>query len=113
MMNIKNFRQEIDTLDEILVQTLAKRFDLCKQIAIYKSQVGMPMMQPERVKEVKERCSRIGEKHGLDAEFTRRLYGLIINETCELEDRLMQSFKQENQKPTRSDSLSKPIFSSN
>lgn len=97
MMDINTFRQEIDTLDDVLVQTLAKRFDICRQVAIYKRNVGMPMMQPDRVKAVKKRCSVIGEKHGVNPEFLHRLYGLIINESCKIEDELMQSSKEENQ----------------
>jgi len=96
-MDINTFRQEIDNLDKVIVQTLAKRFDICKQIAIYKFQVGMPMMQPDRVKAVKERCSRLGEQYGVNPEFLHRLYELVINESCELEDRLMQSSLAENQ----------------
>ncbi len=95
MMDIKTFRQEIDTLDQELIQILAQRFDICRQVAIYKRHVGMPMMQPDRVNAVKDRCSKLGEKHGVNPEFLRRLYELIINESCQIEDKLMQSSKEE------------------
>jgi 4-amino-4-deoxychorismate mutase len=96
MKNIEIFRQEIDTLDEELIQILAQRFDICRQVAIYKHHVGMLMMQPDRVNAVKARCSKLGEKHGVNPEFLRRLYELIINESCQIEDKLMQSSQAES-----------------
>ncbi|NEO30224.1 MAG: chorismate mutase [Symploca sp. SIO3C6] len=102
MKDIKYFRQEIDILDETLVKILVKRFDICRQVGIYKKKVGMPVMQPERVKAVKEKCAKLGEKHGINPDFLRQLYELIIFETCQLEEQLFQDFNIREKSATNS-----------
>ena len=47
------------------------------------------MMQPGRVAEVKERCAQMAREHGIDPDFARQLYGLIIDEACRMEDEII------------------------
>ncbi|NRP75781.1 hypothetical protein ILFOPFJJ_06704 [Ensifer psoraleae] len=79
------FRNRINNLDNQLVEILSKRLSICTEVARYKRERGIAMMQPDRVAEVIARCSEFGAKRGLRREFTESLYGLIIGEACELE----------------------------
>ncbi len=45
---------------------------------------GLPAVIPERVAEVRERCAVQAQPHGLEPDFIRRLYTLIIDEACRL-----------------------------
>lgn len=83
---LENFRKELDAIDATLVDTLGRRLELCRRIAAYKREHGIPMMQPHRVELVKKRCAALGEQHGLDARFVIELYTLIIGEACRIED---------------------------
>ena len=47
------------------------------------------MMQPQRIGVAQERAARYGAEHGIDREFLRRLYDLIIEETCRVEERVI------------------------
>ncbi len=47
------------------------------------------MMQPERVKVVRERYLARGAEHDLPQEFSSDLFDLLIATTCRLEDELM------------------------
>jgi chorismate mutase len=91
-MDLNTLRADIDAIDNEIVAFVARRLDVCRKVALVKSQVGTPMMQPGRVKEVKERCAEIGRERGLRPEFVSQLYDLIIGETCAMEDRLMQEY---------------------
>ena len=83
------FRDRINRLDAQLMDTLGQRLAVCEEVAHYKRAHGIPMMQPERVEEVKERCSALGAEKGLRPEFVRELYGQIIGEACILEDKII------------------------
>lgn len=80
------FRDRLNVLDEQLIDILAERFGICREVAKYKKLHGVAMMQPARVEEVKNRNAAMGEKKGVDPRFVKDLYTLIIGEACRLED---------------------------
>ncbi|MCA6221499.1 chorismate mutase [Photorhabdus antumapuensis] len=86
MNALTEFRKKINDLDHKLVAILAKRLDICREVAIYKLGNSVPVMQPNRVLEVKRRNSEIGRDLGLNPEFVMELYDLVIKEACRLEE---------------------------
>lgn len=86
---LREFRSQLNDLDEELIRLLGARYEVCRSVAIHKSEQGIPMMQAERVEEVKERCARLGAAHRIPREFMRELYSLIIQESCRLEDEII------------------------
>jgi chorismate mutase len=93
------FRRDINALDEQIVRLLAGRFDICREVAHYKREHGIPMMQPSRVAEVKERCARMAAEHGMNPDFARHLYGLIIDEACRMEDDIIDGAEPQSATP--------------
>ncbi|MER7664248.1 MULTISPECIES: chorismate mutase family protein [unclassified Streptomyces] len=85
-VGLAGLRAELDLVDATLLDNLKSRIDLCVRIAEYKREHGVPMMQPHRIGVVQERAARYGAEHGIDGTFLRRLYDLIIEETCRVED---------------------------
>ncbi|MGE5283112.1 MAG: cytochrome P450 [Chloroflexota bacterium] len=83
------FRQRLDPIDEQVSRLLGERFQICREVAEYKSEHGIPMMQPERVAEVRERYLARGGEAGLPEDFSAALFELLIGATCKLEDELM------------------------
>ncbi|HEY8373614.1 MAG TPA: chorismate mutase family protein [Pseudonocardiaceae bacterium] len=83
---LAGLREELDRIDEQLLDVLRARLDCCVRIARYKREHSVPMMQPHRIAVVHEHAARYGAKHGIDQAFLRRLYELIIEETCRVED---------------------------
>jgi chorismate mutase-like protein len=83
------FRHRLDEIDRQLTTLLAERFRVCAEVARYKKQHGIPMMQPDRVEAVKQRCAKLGAEKGLRPDFVRTLYSCIIQEACELEDAII------------------------
>ncbi|HXR61081.1 MAG TPA: chorismate mutase [Solirubrobacterales bacterium] len=86
---LEPFRRRLDEIDEGIAELLGERLDICREVAVYKSEHQIPMMQPDRVKIVRERYLSRGVEAGLPAEFCSELFELLIATTCKLEDELM------------------------
>ena len=84
--NLEALRVKLDGIDENLLDTLRARIKCCIEIAEFKRQNAVPMMQPHRIGIVQQRAAAYGEKHGIDQRFLRRLYDVIIEETCRVEN---------------------------
>lgn len=85
------FRNRLNKIDARLIAMLGERYDICRAVAHHKRTAGIPMMQSARVDEVKERCAELGESHDVDPQFIRDLYTLIIDESCRIEDEIIDS----------------------
>jgi len=90
MSGLEAFRERLDPIDEEIARLLGERFEICREVARYKSERGIPMMQPERVAEVRGRYLTRGAEADLPADFTAALFDLLIAATCKLEDELME-----------------------
>lgn len=88
------FRSRLDEIDDGIARLLGERLDICREVARHKSEHGIPMMQPERVQAVRERYLQRGAEAQLPADFTARLFELLIETTCRLEDELMQAERE-------------------
>ncbi|HVR05608.1 MAG TPA: chorismate mutase, partial [Solirubrobacteraceae bacterium] len=78
MSGLEPFRLRLDAIDEQIARLLGERFDICREIAQYKSEHQIPMMQPGRVAEVRARYLARGEQVKLPADFTAALFELLI-----------------------------------
>jgi chorismate mutase len=86
---LEPFRRRLDEIDDGIARLLGERFQICREVARHKSEHGIPMMQPERVVEVRERYLARGADADLPAEFSADLFELLIAATCKMEDELM------------------------
>jgi 4-amino-4-deoxychorismate mutase len=94
------FRRRLDELDEQIAKLLGERFDVCRRIALHKREHHIPMMQPDRVVQVRQRYLDRGAEVGLPADFVESLFELLIGATCKLEDELIDS-REPPQAPAR------------
>jgi chorismate mutase-like protein len=90
MSGLEKFRERLDPIDAEIARLLGERFQICREVARYKSEHGIPMMQPERVAQVRARYLERGAAVGLPEDFTAELFELLIGATCKLEDELME-----------------------
>jgi chorismate mutase-like protein len=84
--DLERLRAQLDALDRVLLDTVRDRIRCCVRIADVKRRHRVPMMQPHRIEIVQERAAAYAAEHGIDATFLRRLYDLIVDETCRVED---------------------------
>lgn len=83
---LERMRSDLDHVDQRLLEALRDRLDCCRRIARHKRRHGVDMMQPARIGVVHDRAERFGRQHDLDPAFLHRLYDVIIDETCRVED---------------------------
>lgn len=93
MTELGSLRHRIDAIDERLVALLGERMRVCEDVARYKAAAGIPVVQPERAAGVVERCAEMGAATGLRPGFVRRLYELVIAESCEREQELLEELR--------------------
>jgi len=92
---LEPFRRRLDEIDDSIAKLLGERLDICREVAVYKSEHEIPMMQPDRVKLVRERYLARGAEANLPQDFTADLFDLLIATTCKLEDELMDELAAE------------------
>jgi 4-amino-4-deoxychorismate mutase len=85
------FRRRLDQLDDQIARLLGERFQVCREVALHKRKHDIPMMQPDRVIQVRERYLRRGAEVDLPTDFTESMFELMISATCEMEDELIDS----------------------
>jgi chorismate mutase len=93
---LEPFRRRLDEIDDEIARLLGERLQICREVAVYKSEHEIPMMQPQRVKVVRDRYLARGAEHGLPEQFSSDLFELLIATTCRLEDELMDRLAAEN-----------------
>lgn len=91
---LEPFRRRLDEIDEQIARLLGERLDICRDVAVYKHEHEIPMMQPDRVKIVRERYLARGAEVGLPEDFSSDLFELLIATTCRLEDELMDELAE-------------------
>jgi chorismate mutase-like protein len=87
--DLERLRAQLDALDQVLLDTVRDRIRCCVRIADVKRRHEVPMMQPHRIALVQQRAASYAAEHDIDADFLRRLYDLIVAETCRVEDLVM------------------------
>lgn len=88
-------RKQIDEIDDCILKKLKQRVRLIEEIGQYKLEAEVAVMQPQRVNEIMERCQEFAEENNLNADFLQKLYMLIIQYSCEKEQRMKDEIKKE------------------
>lgn len=78
---MEDWRHRIDLIDDILIETVARRMEISRQIGAYKARNGIAVLQPERFGRMMEVRQRRAAELGLDAGFVGRLFDLIHEES--------------------------------
>ncbi|PPK65666.1 chorismate mutase family protein [Actinokineospora auranticolor] len=86
---LEALRARLDAIDFDLLDVLRRRIGVCVEIAEHKRAHDVPMMQPHRIGVVQRRAAAYGAEHGIDLDFLRGLYDLVIAETCRVEDEVI------------------------
>lgn len=74
-------RAEIDKVDDELMDRLAHRMEIVKQIGKYKKENQVTILQLERWKEIMERALKQGSALGVESDFIRDFYNTIHDES--------------------------------
>ncbi|KGN74055.1 cytochrome C4 [Porphyromonas macacae] len=78
---LTNARMEIDRIDEQLIELLAERQRISRQIGNIKAQYGMPVVQTERFEETLKTRREWAVNHHLRTEYVDELWNIIHEES--------------------------------
>lgn len=85
---LKDYRARIDALDDQIIDLLADRMDIVREVGMVKAKNNIATVQHDRVVEVRERNAERGAKKGLNPGMVRKIYTAIIDEAHEIEQAL-------------------------
>src|SRR5262249_54725199 len=83
--DLSELRVQIDDCDRDLLRVLARRFELCQDVAALKGEVQAQVLQPARVREVLRTRTDWAAELGVDAELADLLFRALLSETHRLE----------------------------
>jgi len=78
-------RSQIDEIDEGIVVLLARRLEVCREVADVKSQVAATVIQPERVRQVLTTRRQWALDNGVDPDFAEQIFRILLSETHRIE----------------------------
>jgi methylmalonyl-CoA/ethylmalonyl-CoA epimerase len=82
---LADLRARIDEADRELLQVLARRFDLCHDVAVIKGEASTWVLQPTRVREVLQSRMSWAAEIGVEPEFAELLFRTLLSETHRIE----------------------------
>lgn len=88
---LEEYRRQIDALDVELIDVLARRFAVVRAVGEWKSGRNVSVVQPARAQAVKNRAAEMAAAKGLDGDFVRELYEMMIDHAHTLEDDILDS----------------------
>jgi methylmalonyl-CoA/ethylmalonyl-CoA epimerase len=91
LSELNELQERLDETDQMLLQALEKRFELCREIAAAKLANDIGVMQPAQIDEAVDRCASFAGVLRLDAGFVKRFCRLIVEKSCKIERELMSS----------------------
>ena len=78
---ISQLRKQIDEIDNNIMDILAKRMRVCREIGQYKKEHNMTVLQTHRYNEILNKRGAQGVLCGMDADFVKTIYEAIHQES--------------------------------
>lgn len=79
--NLNELRMQIDECDNNIIEILAKRMRICREIGTFKKEHAMTILQTGRYNEILEKRGAQGELCGMSADFVRTIFEAIHGES--------------------------------
>lgn len=93
---LKPLRNAIDAIDDQILELLAQRFSLVKNVARTKGQLRAPVLAETRIRSILERLSAAAVAKGLDASVITLVYDGIHVAACQVEADVIRRMEAEN-----------------
>ena len=79
--NLNELRRQIDECDNDLMDILAKRMRVCREIGTFKKEHNMTILQTGRYNEILDKRGAQGSLCGMDSDFVKQVFELIHEES--------------------------------
>lgn len=88
--SLKHYRELIDELDKDLCTLLAKRFDIVSEIALYKKEKNISLLQIERWQQVMDNVLQACEQRNINKLFIQQIMELIHEESIKIQEEIFK-----------------------
>lgn len=88
--NLAELRKQIDEIDMNIIETLAKRMRICREIGTYKKEHDMTVLQNNRYDEVINKRAEEGISLGMDGDFMAQVFEAIHSESVRQQMKIME-----------------------
>lgn len=78
MSDLLELREEIEKIDDAIIQLMAKRQSLAKQVGQLKAKIGQAIFDSEREKQLALYHENLSITYGLQPEFVKELFNLVM-----------------------------------
>ena len=72
-MDLQDYRKQIDAIDNELLRLFKERMDIVRQIALYKKEHDLPVLNAEREKEILD---------AIDCPYAKELFSTLLELSC-------------------------------
>jgi len=79
--NLNELRHQIDECDNSIIEILAKRMRISREIGTYKKEHDMTILQTGRYNEILDKRGAQGEQCGMDPDFMKKIFEAIHEES--------------------------------
>ena len=78
-MTLDKLRKQIEEIDTIIIENLAKRKEISLQIGKLKSEIGKEIYDPEREKQLMIYYAQLSQKYKINPEYVQNIFKVIIS----------------------------------
>lgn len=93
---LEQMREVIDHIDEEIINLLANRMSIARDIGSYKKENNMTIYQDKRWNEIIKKSRIQADKSGLSKEFIIKYISAVHDESIDQQDKVMKSPKKDN-----------------
>jgi len=85
MKNIENYREEIDVIDFKIIELLAERMKIVREIGQLKKKNNIPILDEKRYGEIMQSRAKLSEELGLDEKSVKSIFQTIHKAAIKLQ----------------------------
>jgi chorismate mutase len=86
---LETLREEMDSVDNILIEAIGKRIELTKRLGEYKKSYNMTILQANRWKQVLDDRLKQAQYLGLDEKLVKEIYQLLHNQSVKIQSQML------------------------
>lgn len=85
---LAQLRTKVDDIDNVLIDSFAKRMELISQIGEYKKDKNVPIFQAERWSEILKTRGNWAQENNISVDFIEKIYRLIHDESLKIQTKI-------------------------
>ena len=93
---LNEIRKKIDEIDSKILELIAQRNSLAKDVAEVKNQLGIPINDPDREKYIYDRIRKLCKEHNVDENIGIKIFQILIEHNKALQKQYLEETQNKN-----------------